>query len=422
MTESRNPLVSSSKTSDSRQSVQLHPLVLLTISDYITRHTVRNQEGPIVGAILGRQHGRNITMEHAFECKTDANQAGVVTLNTAWFHMRLQQFRDVHKVPTLDLVGWFTLTPTSGPQQAHLPIHHQLADAYNESVLFLAFHASSLQESTSLSGDKLPITVYEPVYEAGPSDGDKVMEASGEAAALSLRFRELPYNIETGDAEMIGVDFVAKGSANATAIPQSADAKVQIESKDKGKAPANGEVKDQVFADYLTPEEEDLIATISSKANTIRMLHRRLSLFRKYLLSLPPCYLNDPSVAPCEVNKQISHPILRSIAALLARLPLLLPHTPADTSSTVDIEGQMTGKSSLYEQESAAQASDVAMISLLGTLGGTIQKADQMIKKAKTVEHESNKQRGGNKSIFFDPITDSMMDTDHSNEYIAVPG
>jgi COP9 signalosome complex subunit 6 len=57
----------SSQKSTEVQAV-LHPLVLLTISDYITRHTLRQQEGPIVGALLGQQNGREVTIEHAFEC------------------------------------------------------------------------------------------------------------------------------------------------------------------------------------------------------------------------------------------------------------------------------------------------------------------------------------------------------------------
>ena len=86
-----NSLLSNSKTSDSRQSVQLHPLVILTISDYITRHLLRRQDGPICGAILGAQNGRDITMEHAFECKMEVDTDGETFIEAGWFHDRLQQ-------------------------------------------------------------------------------------------------------------------------------------------------------------------------------------------------------------------------------------------------------------------------------------------------------------------------------------------
>lgn len=86
-----NPLLSTTKASDSSPLIQLHPLVLLTISDYATRHTLRQQEGPIVGAIIGQHNGREITLEHAFECKLVCNGEGDVVVDEEWFQDRLQQ-------------------------------------------------------------------------------------------------------------------------------------------------------------------------------------------------------------------------------------------------------------------------------------------------------------------------------------------
>jgi COP9 signalosome complex subunit 6 len=88
--EAHNPLLSTQKSSDSGLQAALHPLVLLTISDYITRHTLRQQKGPIVGALLGQQNGREITIEHAFECLL-VQGGREVNLNQAWFEDRLQQ-------------------------------------------------------------------------------------------------------------------------------------------------------------------------------------------------------------------------------------------------------------------------------------------------------------------------------------------
>lgn len=88
---SSNPLLSTQKSSQ-LQAV-LHPLVLLTISDYITRHTLREQKGPIIGALLGQQNGREITIEHAFECHVqEAPQVeGGYLINAAKFSARLEQ-------------------------------------------------------------------------------------------------------------------------------------------------------------------------------------------------------------------------------------------------------------------------------------------------------------------------------------------
>ncbi|KAK5004274.1 hypothetical protein LTR39_006209, partial [Cryomyces antarcticus] len=141
-----NPLLSTVRASDSALQVQLHPLVILTISDYITRHTLRQQQGPIVGAIIGQQNGHEITMEHAFECKTQEldTVSDCIVLDDVWFKERLEQFRDVHKAPALDLVGWFTLGPEEGPQAVHVPIMQQLQTNYNDAAVLLLFHPGAI--------------------------------------------------------------------------------------------------------------------------------------------------------------------------------------------------------------------------------------------------------------------------------------
>lgn len=88
-TDAANPLLSTSRASDTSPTIQLHPLVLLTISDCITRHTLRQQSGPVAGAILGQQNGQDVTMEVAFQAKLkDAD--GDVVLDDEWFSNRLE--------------------------------------------------------------------------------------------------------------------------------------------------------------------------------------------------------------------------------------------------------------------------------------------------------------------------------------------
>ena len=90
-----NPLLSVNKSADSL-NVLLHPLALLTISDYITRHTIRRQKGPIIGAILGQQNGLQVSLEHAFECKLTSPSEGESPpmVDAQWFVERLQQCED----------------------------------------------------------------------------------------------------------------------------------------------------------------------------------------------------------------------------------------------------------------------------------------------------------------------------------------
>lgn len=93
------PSLVSQKLSDSGRYVQLHPLVLLTISDHLTRHTARQQKGPVLGALLGQQNGQEITLEHAFECFTTTGSDGEIRLPDSWFEQRLQQCQYTFPAP-----------------------------------------------------------------------------------------------------------------------------------------------------------------------------------------------------------------------------------------------------------------------------------------------------------------------------------
>lgn len=60
------------------------------------------------------------------------------------------------------------------------------------------------------------MAIYESIYEA--DDSAAAADAQEAGKALKLLFVPLNYTIETGEAEMIGVDFVAKGGfGNAAA-------------------------------------------------------------------------------------------------------------------------------------------------------------------------------------------------------------
>ncbi|OXV11221.1 hypothetical protein Egran_01014 [Elaphomyces granulatus] len=372
-----NTLISS-KPSDSGLHVQLHPLALLTISDHITRHAARQQQGQIVGALLGQQNGREISLEYAFECQTIAVSNGDILLHQAWFDERVKQFKDVHKSPVLDLVGWFTITPPSGPDGSHLPIHRQILQNFNESAVLLAFHPSLLV-STSATGAKLPLTIYESFFDGETSgDGDKLMHIDGEEQFLSIRFRELPCTIETGEAEMISVNFVAGSGGSAMAIenpPGAAatdtDSQWQPGKKNRmGRQATGTELKAADTASLLSPEEEDLIASLTTRLNAIRTLESRIRLIKSYLSSQrSSCLDKGESETKDPGSPSLSYPILRNISSLISHLSLL---NPQDQES--------------FAVESLEQANDVTLISLLGILGKSVQGMRELGKKLAIVE------------------------------------
>lgn len=172
--------------------------------------------------------------------------------------------KDVHKDPALELVGWWSTASPSGPDASHLPIHNQLLQDYNESAVFLAFHTSQLERSESHKG-KLPLTIYESVLESdNAGHAAKEMQIDGEEPALNIRFRALPYSVETGEAEMIGMDTIAKDSGTASwkepVAPNT--------SADKGEAEATSR------ATLSQEEEECMYAPRAALGYSVANFHR----------------------------------------------------------------------------------------------------------------------------------------------------
>jgi COP9 signalosome complex subunit 6 len=397
-----NPLITT-KAPDAALSVQLHPLVLLTITDYITRHISRQQANPIVGAVVGQQHGRSFTLEHAYECKTSL-QDDRVALDADWFADRLEQYKDVHKAPALDLVAVFMLGSTEGPVAEHAEVVKQVQKLSGiDAVMLVLFHADLVDQ---LSGGKLPITLYESVNEqATQSEG-------GATGDLDVKFRELSFEVETGEAEMIAVDFVATGGGNATAVPKAAvdvSSAVTTSSADaegskgkekkggKGKGKAKDDNADAADANVLSPEDEELIASLTAKANAIKMLNERINLIREYLKALPPNYLTDAAstdLPPEDTN----HTALRSINAMLSRLPLLAPPAPfTDSSSESNMATDVPDQPSL-DTAATKEQEDVHLTALLSSLTRSISEAQSMGSKFHAYNRErmaKDRGRGG---------------------------
>jgi COP9 signalosome complex subunit 6 len=379
---SSNPLISS-KPSDTPVSVQLHPLVLLTVSDYITRHTLRQQQGPIVGAIFGQQNGRNFTLENAFECKLSPGDDG--PLDSAWFTKRLEDYREVHKAPALDLVAMFMSSTADGPVPAHLPVlSHAQALVGNENIMLLLFQLDMVDK---MEGGKLPIGLYEPYQ-----------EQTGEQT--EMRFRELNFEVETGDAEMIGVDFVAKGGGNATAVPggqtgeTSSNDKKSSKGKGKAKEEKNDTETDGGIAHVLSREDEELISSLTAKANAIKMLNQRINLIRSYLASLPESYLTD-ATSTTPPSETTNFPLLRNVNSLISRLPLLAPPATASTSNGA-------GESALSAHLQAAnhEQQDVHLTSLLAALTRSVCETQTLASRFHAVQRERNiRDRNSNFSV-----------------------
>lgn len=123
-----------------------------------------------------------------------------------------------------------------------------------------------------------------------------------------------------------------------------------------------------------------VIASLTARANAVKMLHARIQVLKSYLNALPLSYLTTaapsstststdteilPHIDTSTSAPEVNHPLLRSILALLSRLPLLLP--PAHLSS--------------FQHETLAEKSDVELVSLLGVMGRSVKEAREMGRK-----------------------------------------
>lgn len=93
-------------------------------------------------------------------------------------------------------------------------------------------------------------------------------------------------------------------------------------------------------------------------------------MLKAYLTSLRPSYLTTPtppepsSDLPNPPHSKINHPILRSIQALLDRLPLLVPANQA-----------------AFERDRLAERSDVSLVDLLGHLSKSLRGTKEVGRK-----------------------------------------
>lgn len=170
-------------------SVSLHPLVIMNISEHWTR--IRAQNGAarqVIGALIGKQKGRNIEIMNSFELLFSVI-GGDIVIDRDYYNTKEEQFKQVFS--DLDFLGWYTTG--DAPDDSDIKIHKQICEI-NESPVFLKLNPQARHS-------ELPVAMYESVIDL----------VNGEATML---FVELHYTLATEEAERIGVDHVARMSSN----------------------------------------------------------------------------------------------------------------------------------------------------------------------------------------------------------------
>jgi len=224
-------------------------LPILNISEHLTRTKVQtgNPNPDILGVLLGTQNGREIEIVNTFELALEASSNGDLRVDHDFLATRRDQYKQVF--PALDFIGWYTVAPI--PTAKHISLHEQFV-AYSSTPLLLVLQPSKI-DTTAQS---LPLKVYESTIEIRDRRSRSV-------------FIEVPFSMETGEAERIAVDFTAKGAEGGTT----------------------------------------LVSHLQTQRAAVKMLHDRIVLLTQYVTSV------------LAQKVPMDRTVLRALASLLATLP-----------------------------------------------------------------------------------------------------
>ncbi|XP_013148459.1 PREDICTED: COP9 signalosome complex subunit 6 [Papilio polytes] len=175
-------------------TVSLHPLVIMNVSEHWTR--LRAQEGSpqtVVGALIGKQKGRNIEVMNSFELVFSAIDGDIV-IDREYYNLKEEQFKQVFS--DMDFLGWYTTG--EAPTERDIAVHRQICDI-NECPVMLMLNPAGV------NGEQLPVVLYESVIDV----------VNGRATML---LAPLTYTLAAEEAERIGVDHVARVSSGEAAL------------------------------------------------------------------------------------------------------------------------------------------------------------------------------------------------------------
>lgn len=118
----------------------LHPLVIMNISEHWTRLKAQNaSEQQVIGALIGKQQGRSIEIMNSFELLFDRIEMDIVVDRT-YYNTKEEQFKQVF--PDLEFLGWYTTG--DAPDESDIKVHRQICEI-NESPVLLKLNPQVLR-------------------------------------------------------------------------------------------------------------------------------------------------------------------------------------------------------------------------------------------------------------------------------------
>jgi len=185
-----------------RLHVHLHPLVLINMSDHVVRTRISGTSTErIIGALIGAQEGRRIDLHNSFELLIEEQDGQGRAIDLEFFKLRLAQYLEVF--PRYEFLGWYSTG--KAPRDADKALHKKIQEVTaNENPFGLLLDTDAMALDQANLSEELPVKVFDSV--TSMVDGNAVTQ-----------WTEVPYVIDTLEAERISVNHVAKSATVATA-------------------------------------------------------------------------------------------------------------------------------------------------------------------------------------------------------------
>lgn len=168
--------------------VNLHPLVLMNISDHFTRFKIQSstQYPRVIGCLLGTQDGRVIHLHNSFEIAFIQLENQKIQIDLDIVAERLAMYNEVYK--DFEFMGWYS---TGSLAADDLELHRSFT-RFNENPLYLLVNSNDARVRDS---EKLPIDIYESVIQVINN-------------ITQYQFKPVQYSIDSTSAERLAVDNV----------------------------------------------------------------------------------------------------------------------------------------------------------------------------------------------------------------------
>jgi len=240
--------------------VHVHPLVLINVSDHVVRFAVAGRTERVLGALLGAQVGRRVDVHNSFEL---IQEGGLQAMDLEFFRQRLAQYLEVF--PTYEFLGWYSTG--SSPQESDKALHKKIQEvSANENPFVLLLDTERMNREKINQSEELPVKVYDST-------------AHLEAGSLKIEWNEVPYAIDTLEAERIAVNHVAK-TATAAAAGHTSDFTQHTSGLANSVVMLNNRVKE--LLDYMrevkaarVPKNHEVLRQMLSICQALEAIHQR---------------------------------------------------------------------------------------------------------------------------------------------------